>query len=130
MAICLISIFLIFIVELIAFRWGTAVLTKAGITYDAHAHGHCAPASLSADTPTSEARTPADLPKLSYVDVDESRNAEQALGGLNTGSSGALDHTRNPLSDSVVAQIIGVAILEFGILLHRCVVPLPRVNPH
>jgi hypothetical protein len=32
-AFCLLSIFLIFIVELIAFRWGTSKLAKLGVLY-------------------------------------------------------------------------------------------------
>ena len=119
MAICLISIFLIFIVELVAFRWGTAVLSKVGIAYDAHSHGHCAAAALSPNTPTSEARNPDDLPKLSYDDINETRNPERAVGALEMGSEGELDRAPKPMSDSVIAQVIGVAILEFGILLHR-----------
>ena len=39
MAICLGSIFMIFVVELIAFRWGTAVLAKVGLKHDPHGHG-------------------------------------------------------------------------------------------
>ena len=33
LALCLLSIFSIFIVELLAFRWGTSKLAKLGITY-------------------------------------------------------------------------------------------------
>jgi len=33
MAICLLSIFLIFIVELVAFRWGTAKLAQLGVSH-------------------------------------------------------------------------------------------------
>ncbi|KAJ8495293.1 hypothetical protein ONZ45_g12915 [Pleurotus djamor] len=38
LALCLLGIFVIFVAELIAFRWGTAKLAQLGITHDPHGH--------------------------------------------------------------------------------------------
>ncbi|KZT72026.1 ZIP zinc/iron transport family [Daedalea quercina L-15889] len=123
MAICLGSIFMIFIVELIAFRWGTAVLAKVGAQHDAHGHGF---PSGSAHGPEGQSRGPnAGANKLEYVDVDDIRGVDKSSGDVEKGSAQlSSDHQPGPLSDSAIAQIIGIAILEFGVLLHSVFVGL------
>ena len=39
LGICLVSVFGIFITELVAFRWGTAKLASIGVSHDPHGHG-------------------------------------------------------------------------------------------
>lgn len=109
MAICLGSIFLIFIVELIAFRSGTAVLAKVGRRHDPHGHA-LATGSHFAHGP--EGGDGEDSTKTVDCEVSEkaSSDIEKRIAHV---------HEHEPMYDSAIAQIIGVAILEFGVLLHR-----------
>ncbi|KAH9840291.1 ZIP zinc/iron transport family [Rhodofomes roseus] len=133
MAICLGSIFMIFIVELVAFRWGTAVLARVGLEHDAHGHG-LATGSHSAHGPEVRPAGAAGAVapnKLEYVDVEDARGDDHTLGDPEKASEkhAAHEHTHEHgmhgvLSDSAIAQIIGIAILEFGVLLHSVFVGL------
>lgn len=101
-ALCLVSIFAIFIVEVAAFRWGTSKLSKLGIQHDAHGHdagGH------SAHGPEGHPSASAKGTK-SELDSDvESASDDYAL-------------------DNAATQIIGVAILELGVFLHSILIGL------
>jgi len=116
LAFCMFSVFCIFVVELVAFRWGTSKLARLGVqygqsdsvhhfpvpmpTYDSDAHGH--------DIGSHAAHGPeAVLPEEKKVLPSEHGHAE--------------DLERQAVLDNAAAQIIGVAILEFGVLLHRCI---------
>ncbi|KAJ7450225.1 ZIP-like iron-zinc transporter [Mycena latifolia] len=103
LALCLLSIMSIFILELIAFRWGTARLQKINLTHDAHGH-HVG--SHAAHGPEG-APVPAELPKSKYPDDVEEQSAPGSW-----------------IDDSAAAQIIGIAILEFGVLLHSILIGL------
>ncbi|KAF9069742.1 Zinc/iron permease [Rhodocollybia butyracea] len=101
LALCLLSIFGIFLVELVAFRWGTAKLAKIGLM-------------------------PMDMNRFSLCTWSRANMAS------NNGSDGndekILEEAR-PLPstaalDSPETQIVGVAILEFGVLLHSVLVGL------
>ncbi|KAJ6545292.1 ZIP-like iron-zinc transporter [Mycena capillaripes] len=99
LALCLLSIFSIFILELITFRWGTLKLEKIGLRHDQHGHytgSHAAHGPEGTKTPVSE-----------NADVE----AQQE------------DH-HDHLDDSASAQIVGIAILEFGVLLHSVLIGL------
>ncbi|KAH9931969.1 Zinc/iron permease [Fomitopsis serialis] len=131
MAICLCSIFMIFIVELIAFRWGTAVLARVGLKHDAHGHG-LATGSHSAHGPEVQAQgadAVAAKMQLEYPDAVDIRSEELSMSDPEKGSAHhdahAHDHgMHGALSDSAIAQIIGIAILEFGVVLHSVLVGL------
>ncbi|PFH51961.1 hypothetical protein AMATHDRAFT_141454 [Amanita thiersii Skay4041] len=99
LALCLVSIFAIFIAELIAFRLGTAKLKHIGIHHDAHGHNH---GSHVAHGPEGT-----DL-------SDEKRDASSDLESVATHVH---DH-------DAAAQIVGVAILEFGVALHSVLIGL------
>ncbi|KAI0046087.1 ZIP zinc/iron transport family [Auriscalpium vulgare] len=104
LALALLSIFSIFIVELVAFRIGTARLAKLGIRHDAHGHsvgGH------AAHGPEGDADVEEDFDGPPRKEFREDSAADQA------------DAEHNAL-----AQIIGVAILEFGIVLHSVLIGL------
>ncbi|PIL25299.1 transporter [Ganoderma sinense ZZ0214-1] len=113
LGICLVSIFSIFIVELVAFRWGTARLARLGIVHDAHGHGLASHAAHGPET-----------------DRKQQRTAALASGGDEKGAVDAdseHDHAHDgqtALGDSAAAQIIGIAILEFGVLLHSVLIGL------
>ncbi|KIK54374.1 hypothetical protein GYMLUDRAFT_63179 [Collybiopsis luxurians FD-317 M1] len=111
-ALCLLSIFCIFIAELIAFRWGTAVLVKIGISHDAHGHGIGAHASHGPET----------LERNSDFETD--RVEEVGRKSSSSHSTNGLVVQKSAVLDSPVTQIIGVAILEFGVVLHSILVGL------
>ncbi|KAI0060637.1 ZIP-like iron-zinc transporter [Artomyces pyxidatus] len=100
LALALFSIFAIFIIELLAFRIGTAKLKKLGITHDAHGHGV---GSVSAHGPEGASDAIREVGKT--VDASDVENEE-------------VDES------AAAAQVIGVAILEFGVVLHSVLVGL------
>lgn len=99
---------MIFIVELVAFRWGTAKLASIGIKHDAHGHGM---AGMAAHGPEGDA-------DAANSEKGSGRDAEIAL----------LEESPISVVDSPLTQIIGVMILEFGVLLHRCVLSPPSIK--
>ncbi|KAF8074904.1 ZIP-like iron-zinc transporter [Lyophyllum atratum] len=123
LALCLLSIFSIFIVELIAFRWGTSKLQKLGLHHDNHGHNlgsHAAHGPEGVYTQPQPA-APVDVPKA----ADEKSNSS----GSDIDSEAQQHTTRhhghdNTVADSAEAQIIGVVILEFGVALHSVLIGL------
>lgn len=99
LALAMLSLFSIFVVELVAFRWGTAKLAALGVVHDAHGHGV---GSHAAHGPEA------------YLD----KNSQADGSDLETGNGGLAT------DDSALAQIIGVFILEFGVLLHSLLIGL------
>ncbi|KIM60682.1 hypothetical protein SCLCIDRAFT_1216591 [Scleroderma citrinum Foug A] len=111
LAIAMFSLFSIFIVELVAFRWGTAKLAKLGVVHDAHGHGVGALAAHGPEKVEPEEDIRADT-------LSERSDPEAAT------KSTAMD-------SNVLAQIIGVFILEFGVLLHSIFIGLTlAVDPN
>jgi len=110
LAICLLSIFGIFLAELVAFRWGTAKLAKIGVVHDPHGHG-IGGATHYAHGPETEAND------IETAAVDEKSNRSHS------GSVGSLRDDKLAL-DTPIARIIGVAILEFGVVLHSVLIGL------
>ncbi|KDR80602.1 hypothetical protein GALMADRAFT_135736 [Galerina marginata CBS 339.88] len=112
LALCLLSIFLIFIVELVAFRWGTAKLAKVGKSHDAHGHSL---GSHAAHGPEATFKSP-----LSPQVKDDSTNSdiESAKEAVD------VDVHAHGIEDTVAIQIIGVGILEFGVVLHSFLIGL------
>ena len=104
------AVFFLFFAELIAFRWGTARLTKLGENYDTHAHGHgyTAHGPEGVNDPTTVATTE---PKSSRSSDSESQT--QAV----------VQHTTTHGS-SPLAQIVAVIILEFGVIFHSVIIGL------
>ncbi|KDR67298.1 hypothetical protein GALMADRAFT_273266 [Galerina marginata CBS 339.88] len=103
LAFCLLSIFSIFTMELIAYRWGTAKMKKLGMVYDTHGHnvgGYVAhgPEHFHAEEVPQE-------------DRKASRDVESP------GSDGVS-------SADALSQMVSIAILEFGILLHSVLIGL------
>ncbi|KAG2039860.1 ZIP-like iron-zinc transporter [Suillus americanus] len=102
LALAMLSVFSIFIVELVAFRWGTAKLAALGVRHDAHGHGLGAHA---AHGPESEMPNEYSTSETSKEDLESAHDHSQ----LDFGAAG---------------QIIGVFILEFGVLLHSLLIGL------
>ncbi|KAF8875081.1 ZIP-like iron-zinc transporter [Gymnopilus junonius] len=101
LALSMLAIFAIFIVELIAFRWGTAKLAAMGKSHDPHGHsfGHAAHGPEDNHDAIKEEKVSNDIETASVSDDD--KDWSDALG-----------------------QMIGVAILEFGVLLHSVLIGL------
>ncbi|KAK0239067.1 ZIP-like iron-zinc transporter [Armillaria nabsnona] len=108
LALCMLSIFSIFIVELIAFRWGTQKLAEIGMRHDAHGHeagGHAAHGPEGHIAHQIEGNVGESKLKSSDSELDVEDQQHRAL-------------------DSAMTQIIGVAILEFGVTLHSVLIGL------
>ncbi|VDB99924.1 unnamed protein product [Peniophora sp. CBMAI 1063] len=114
LALALLSIFLLFVAELFAFRIGTAKLKRLGVpAYDAHGHGlggHSAHGPESGHSPE-----PSDL---------ERQQQEAAIKAKIDDSESALSQDTAEAMHSALAQIIGIAILEFGVVLHSVLIGL------
>ncbi|KIK63353.1 hypothetical protein GYMLUDRAFT_72072 [Collybiopsis luxurians FD-317 M1] len=106
LALCLLSIFAIFIVELVAFRWGTTILAKIGMHHDAHGHEIGSHAAHG--------------PEGNMIDSNAAKDVEAAAA---PSESEKHTHTHHML-DAAVSQIVGVAILEFGVVLHSVLIGL------
>ncbi|KAF8909309.1 ZIP-like iron-zinc transporter [Gymnopilus junonius] len=114
LALCLLSIFLIFITELIAFRWGTAKLSKLGKSHDAHGHNL---GSHAAHGPEGGFESPqrSELQmKLNKADIES----------VTEHTDDTSDHHDHGLGEAVSTQVIGVGILEFGVVLHSVLIGL------
>ncbi|EIN09623.1 ZIP-like iron-zinc transporter [Punctularia strigosozonata HHB-11173 SS5] len=110
-ALALLSIFSIFIVELIAFRWGTAKLARLGIRHDPHGHGIGGHAAHG--------------PEGNVEGLEGSAEGSAEKGALKADDSfGTETHVHEISTDSALAQVIGIAILEFGVLLHSVLIGL------
>ncbi|KAJ3784167.1 ZIP-like iron-zinc transporter [Lentinula aff. detonsa] len=105
LALCLLSIFSIFILELVAFRWGTALLAKIGVHHDAHGH----------DTGSHAAHGPEG--NISNTSKDVEASPSDMI-------SSKSDEHQHRVLDSAISQVIGVAILEFGVVLHSVLIGL------
>jgi len=111
LALAMLSIFAIFIVELVAFRWGTSKLAALGLTHDPHGHGLGAHAAHGPEPGGSQIRPDDDSEKIN----DDIESA----------------HEDKQMDLNAAAQIIGVFILEFGVLLHSLLIGLTlAVDPN
>ncbi|KAG8220816.1 Zinc/iron permease [Butyriboletus roseoflavus] len=100
----MLSLFVIFIVEIIAFRVGTAKLAALGIKQDPHGHGIGSHATHGPEGADSDE-------KLTSSDLEGAQSGD--------------------FDDSAMAQVIGVFILEFGVLLHSLLIGLTlAVDPN
>lgn len=111
----MLSIFIIFVTELIAFRWGTAKLASLGISHDPHGHGvggHAAHGPEGAATSLNNDINVMGIDTQAISDVE--KNSFDGMKGKEIETSMPTNAV-----DTAATQIIGVAILEFGVLLHR-----------
>lgn len=116
---------MIFIVELVAFRWGTSKLAKLGLH---HGEWNCQRRLLRRKFPDvirpldahghNSGSHAAHGPEGTLTDRKEATGSDD----LESGSKHGHDHDHDHEHDNTAfAQIIGVGILEFGVVLHRCV---------
>ncbi|KAF9480530.1 ZIP-like iron-zinc transporter [Pholiota conissans] len=110
LALCLLSIFAIFIIELVAFRWGTSKLQRLGKTHDAHGHSL---GSHAAHGPEGVINPPTKVESNISADVESARNSIPQQH----------EHDHD-FEDNASTQMIGIAILEFGVVLHSVLIGL------
>lgn len=105
LGLCMLSVFLMFIVEVIAFRWGMAKLADTGLgDLPAHRHG---------------------VTPLAHNDKDESTGTKAILESANQDIESV--KSLNGLSDgerTALRQVVGIAILEFGVVFHSILIGL------
>ncbi|KAG5636784.1 hypothetical protein H0H81_006898 [Sphagnurus paluster] len=114
------DIFSIFIVELVAFRWGTAKLQKLGVHHDHHGHNLGGHAAHGPEGIYTQSTQPVGLAEPKAAD-EKSTSSSDVEEGKNTHDHA---HAHNSVMDNAAAQIIGVAILEFGVALHSTLIGL------
>ncbi|CAE6501334.1 unnamed protein product [Rhizoctonia solani] len=101
------SVFCIFFVELTAFRMGTAKLDALGVKgYESHGHSHD---DTNGHDSGSSSPTAANQGK-----IEDQSDSELGLKQRVSIQSG--------MSDSALAQLLGVAILEFGVVFHSVLI--------
>ncbi|GAA6059828.1 hypothetical protein JCM10212_003740 [Sporobolomyces blumeae] len=113
--ICLVSLYMVFVIQIVAFRLGSARLAKLG-QGPRHIHvaghgGHVDEADYQADRSSDES------PINSSIDKEK---------GVNNDSSSSLDQAWNDASEQnpMIAQIMGVTTLEFGVCFHSVIIGL------
>ncbi|KAF8603843.1 ZIP-like iron-zinc transporter [Ceratobasidium sp. AG-I] len=108
-AFAMMSVFLVFFVELAAFRWGTAKLDALGLkAYDTHGHAHETAGRHGAHGPETSLPPP----------TNTLANPEKMV----VQSDSEIGHSHTVLTDSAMAQILGVMILEFGVVFHSVLI--------
>ncbi|KAH9479523.1 Zinc-regulated transporter 2 [Psilocybe cubensis] len=127
LALCLLSIFFIFIVELVAFRWGTGKLSKLGKSHgvfypfnscfyflwltegkDAHGHSLGSHAAHGPEGTFKSSEAPPLKSESSSSDIESVKGNDHGHG----------------FQDTLSTHIIGVGILEFGVILHSFLIGL------
>ncbi|KAF8587582.1 ZIP-like iron-zinc transporter [Ramaria rubella] len=112
-AISMTAVFGIFFLELFAFRWGSSKLAKLGIhAHDPHGHDLESEGSHAAHGPESQ--------------------VPRGKSSINHHSSEAAiphqihhDDAKNEgVLDDAIAQVLGIAILEFGVVFHSFIIGL------
>ena len=98
-------------------RWGTAKLSTLGIVHDPHASTHAhPPLCLESSEPHTADGTSSD-----QLTVTE-REQEKSISTPTVDLEHASHHTTTPALAS--AQLVGIAILEFGVILHSFLIGL------
>ena len=143
LALALLSAFSIFIVELFAFRIGTAKLKKLGFHHGMSsnflkaicthialilfffsyldAHGHNTGGVVAHGPEGSPEPGPASprSPDVEGMRLEKTDKDSETGHSVNRAEDAA--HVKIMTDESAMAQLIGVGILEFGVILHRSV---------
>nr|XP_019047307.1 solute carrier family 39 (zinc transporter), member 1/2/3 [Kwoniella bestiolae CBS 10118]OCF26237.1 solute carrier family 39 (zinc transporter), member 1/2/3 [Kwoniella bestiolae CBS 10118] len=111
-AIAMAAVYGIFFAEVAAYRIGTRKLEKLGVNYSSHAHDHT----------DAHAHDHAHDPPLS---VDTTAASEKQLRKADLESSSDVDTINQlPSQAEASAQLVAVAVLEFGVVLHSVIIGL------
>ncbi|POY76372.1 hypothetical protein BMF94_0569 [Rhodotorula taiwanensis] len=121
---CLLSLFLTFVTQIVAFRLGTARLAKLGNSAPPHVHvmghpGHVQEQDRIASRPSGI--------------MEDSAATAASQGSADSLEKGDFASDRESKEDSfvdaseqnpIIAQLMGVATLEFGVCLHSVIIGL------
>lgn len=140
------SVFALFIVELVAHRTGQAYLRKRGLRHvdhhsqDGNPPAHSTHGAHVDDSPrrrgeardglaAQEEQEGQDSPGSSLYDEAAAKRAAERDGGKSRRTAaaeeaGSATHAHGPAENNAAAQIIGVAILEFGVIFHSVIIGL------
>lgn len=128
--ICLISLYFIFVVEMIAFRVGTAKLKKWGIGAQPHGFlgaNHGNGGGIEGSEGLDDAARDAGAPGQDHqgspnvvIPTDAKRDMLKEETGTDTSSDFRFQDSSE--ASPAVAQILGVAILECGVILHSVII--------
>ncbi|KAL1405303.1 hypothetical protein Q8F55_008930 [Vanrija albida] len=131
-AIAMIAVLFMFFAEVAAYRLGTKKLLRLGMAYsshaedatDAHAHSHQHDPPLDVDTSGPESGMHVH-PSRSHTHADDAHLAEEKhRKDVESASSHSDILEHDPSSAEATAQLIAVAVLEFGVMLHSVVIGL------
>ncbi|KAI0339452.1 ZIP-like iron-zinc transporter [Trametopsis cervina] len=122
----LISIFFIFIVELIAMRWGTTKLAALGIVHDPHSPGETGTETEGRiSTGSRSEMTIVEKGKETHVHHDHQHHHHHHHPPSHTHDLESGHHPEGASSaGQAISQLVGIAILEFGVLLHSFLIGL------
>ncbi|KIY45790.1 ZIP-like iron-zinc transporter [Fistulina hepatica ATCC 64428] len=109
LALCMLSIFSIFLVELSSFRLGSEKLRRLGLDHDPH--GHAAGGTHAAYGPEPSLTPSEHFDQLSPVSDPTSEQHRHHAHG-------------HRLTSDAMTHILGVVILEFGVILHSVLIGL------
>ncbi|GAA6023142.1 hypothetical protein JCM8202_000998 [Rhodotorula sphaerocarpa] len=129
-AFCLISLFLAFVTQMVAFRLGTAHLAKLGNAAPPHVHvmghpGHVQAQDRAASNLRGDAGTETAQSRESAASSLEKGEKGGEVGFGARGEEEAVDQfTDASEQNPVIAQLMGVATLEFGVCLHSVIIGL------
>lgn len=123
-ALAMFSVFCLFFVELFAFRIGTRRLERAhAAAYDPHGHNVGGNGTLNAHGPELAVALAEPKPKDDAVKAGASAS-ETDLEHAAAAVAAARGPGLHNMTHSALAQIVGVAILEFGVVFHSVLVGL------
>ncbi|GAA96064.1 uncharacterized protein L969DRAFT_17204 [Mixia osmundae IAM 14324] len=125
-AIAMMSVFMIFILEIIAFRIGSARLRKLGLdNYNAHDHALGIGHHHAAEHNDHHTGTGLIDSASTTLKNDEASKIIEEPGKLEDPEQGPVLLEDDEVIDSqAMAQILGVAILEFGVIFHSLIIGL------
>ncbi|KIY47565.1 Zinc/iron permease, partial [Fistulina hepatica ATCC 64428] len=119
LALCMLSIFSIFVVELVSFRWGSARLRRLGIGYDAHGHAGGGTAH-AAHGPEPRPRHAGDLEIAgSSDDLKDPRNESEAVAQDKNGLSVAAAQVERVVSREAARAVTLLAEKPVEVLPER-----------
>jgi zinc transporter 1/2/3 len=121
----MLAVYFIFFSEVAAYRIGSAKMAKIGITYNTHndaeaEHGHAH--SHVVEEPAGTSTGPIALASPSSPSKEKDLEASSSSEGSWQGDDVRVDYDVGTTEG--VAQLIAVAVLEFGVILHSIIIGL------
>ena len=131
-AIAMAAVYGIFFAEVAAYRIGSAKLMALGVNYSSHAddhtdahahdHGHEPPLGVNTDGPSDPHHVHPS--RIQPTDVESPSSSAVGQGDKRDLEKDDYSFTSEPSHAEVAAQLIGVAVLEFGVILHSVIIGL------